>query len=97
MPTFETTQRFDRDLRKLTRDQRHQFRNVIAAEFIPGLKAQQFPPRLRVKRVRSTAKVWQMSWAPDGRATFQYGAEQQPGEAHVIWRRIGTHDVFSRP
>ncbi|MBV9160590.1 MAG: hypothetical protein JO281_03310 [Pseudonocardiales bacterium] len=38
----ETTQRFDRDLRKLTGDQRQQFRDVLAAEFIPGLKAQPF-------------------------------------------------------
>jgi hypothetical protein len=97
MPTFETTQRFDRDLDKLTRDQRHQFRTVLAADFIPGLTVQQFHPRLRVKRVRSTAKGWELSWAPDGRATFEYGAERRPGEAHVIWRRIGTHDIFSCP
>jgi hypothetical protein len=28
---------------------------------------------------------------------FEYGAEIRPGEAHVIWRRIGTHSVFRRP
>ena len=95
MPTFETTQRFDHDLDKLTRDQRRQFRTVLTADFIPGLKVQQFHPRLRVKRVRSTAKVWELSWVPDGRATFEYGAERRPGEPHVIWRRIGTHGIFS--
>lgn len=36
MSTFETTQRFDRDLHKLTPDQRQQFRNVLIADFIPG-------------------------------------------------------------
>jgi hypothetical protein len=35
--------------------------------------------------------------APDGRATFQYGDEVQAGEPHIVWRRIGTHDVFDRP
>jgi hypothetical protein len=38
-----------------------------------------------------------MTWAPDGRATFEYGDEIQPGEAHIIWRRIGTHSVFRQP
>jgi hypothetical protein len=34
---------------------------------------------------------WEMTWAPDGRATLEYGTERRPGEPHVIWRRIGTH------
>jgi hypothetical protein len=38
-----------------------------------------------------------MTWAPDGRATFQYGEEVDRGRAHVIWRRIGTHAIFRRP
>ncbi len=38
-----------------------------------------------------------MTWAPDGRATFRYGPEQVEGEPHVIWRRIGDHDIFDRP
>lgn len=32
-----------------------------------------------------------MTWAADGRATFEYGQEIRPGEPHIIWRRIGTH------
>jgi hypothetical protein len=39
---------------------------------------------LRVKRVQGHPGVWEMTWAPDGRATFEYGAEVRPGEAHVI-------------
>jgi hypothetical protein len=38
-----------------------------------------------------------MSWAADGRATFEYGTEVIPGEPHVIWRRNGTHGVFRHP
>jgi hypothetical protein len=33
-----------------------------------------------------------MTWAP-----FQYGDEVQAGEQHIIWRRIGTDDIFGRP
>jgi hypothetical protein len=38
-----------------------------------------------------------MTWAPDGRATWQYDDEVRAGEPHVLWRRIGTHDMFDRP
>ena len=38
-----------------------------------------------------------MTFAPDGRATFTYGAPVRENEPHVAWRRIGTHDIFKRP
>ena len=38
-----------------------------------------------------------MTWAPDVRATFEYGAEVREGEAHIVWRRIGTHDIVKHP
>ncbi len=34
-----------------------------------------------------------MTWADDGRATFSYGKSDQPDDPHIIWRRIGTHDI----
>ncbi|MFD6425369.1 hypothetical protein [Streptomyces sp. NPDC060198] len=36
----------------------------------------------------------EMRWAPDGRATWQYGDEVRAGEPHVIWRRVGGHEIF---
>ncbi|MER6108587.1 hypothetical protein ACWG5P_11115 [Streptomyces prasinus] len=36
----------------------------------------------------------EMTWAPDGRATWQYGDELREGEPHVIWRRVGGHEIF---
>lgn len=53
-----------------------------------------FPAALRVKRVQGTAAVWELTYAADGRATFSYGDEVVRGEPHVIWRRVGTHDVL---
>jgi hypothetical protein len=38
-----------------------------------------------------------MPWDRAGRATFEYGDEVRPGEPHVIWRRVGTHDIFGDP
>ena len=96
MPTFEAEPRFLRDYRALSKGQRRLFAAAVRL-FVAGLKARQIPAGLRVKRVQGAIGVWELTWAPDGRATFEYGEEQQPGEAHVIWRRIGTHEVFGRP
>jgi len=85
-------------MRKLTGEQRRAF---LAAreELVAGLREEppHFAPRLRVKRVQGTDEVWEMSWAADGRATFRYGAEVLPGEPHIVWLRIGSHDVLDDP
>jgi len=41
--------------------------------------------------------VFEMTSADDGRATFQYRDAVIEAEPHVIWRRVGTHDVFNQP
>ncbi len=97
MATFETTPRFKRDWGKLTDEQKSRFQNVVKSVFVQDLMARSFRPGLRVKRVQATRDVWEMTWAPDGRATWQYGEEVRPGQPHVIWRRIGTHSVFDEP
>jgi hypothetical protein len=57
----------------------------------------QFRAGLRVKGVQSTAGVFETTWAPDGRAPFEYGPQKRPGHRHVIWRRIGTQAIFDEP
>jgi len=47
--------------------------------------------------VRKARGVWEITWAPDGRATFEYGDELHPGEPHIRWRRIGGHDILQEP
>ena len=41
--------------------------------------------------------IFEMSWADDGRATWQYGPEVMEGQPRIIWRRIGGHDIFVNP
>ena len=55
------------------------------------------PPGLRVKRVQGHAGVYELTFAPDGRATFHYGDEVIPGQPHIVWRRIGDHSILERP
>lgn len=97
MSTFQRLPRFDADWARLTPDQRTRFRDAVAM-FVAHLAAgEPFRPGLRVKRVRGTADIWEYTWAPNGRATWQYGGEIKPGEPHVVWRRIGTHHVLRAP
>ncbi|MGH9382508.1 MAG: hypothetical protein ACRD2Z_18165 [Thermoanaerobaculia bacterium] len=98
MPTFEREPRFDREFRRLSRELQRAFLDVLPS-FIEALRAKPpaFSPRLRVKRVEGTPGVWEMTFAPDGRATFAYGREVVRGEPHVVWRRIGDHSIFDDP
>lgn len=98
MPTFARLARFDRQFRRLPRELQRAFLAMLPL-FIEALRSSppEFPQALRIKRVQGTAGVWEISFAPDGRATFEYGNEVRPGEPHVLWRRVGTHDVLSDP
>lgn len=75
------------------------FRKVISEAFVPDLAApdRPFRPVLRVKGVAAHPGVFEMGWDNDGSATFSYGEERIVGQAHVIWRRIGTHAIFTPP
>ena len=71
---------------------------AAVAEMLEDLRSRVgFRVSLRVKSVQGHPGVFEMTWANDGRATFSYGSEQRPGEAHIIWRRIGGHDILKNP
>jgi hypothetical protein len=89
MPTWETTPQFDREYRALSAARRMAFLQA-KTEFVDCLKRGHFEPRLRVKRVQRDRRVWEMTWAADGRALFRYAPSRGHGP-HVIWLRIGTH------
>ena len=95
MPTWSTTESFEQDFRKLTPAQKARFRAAITA-FVADIKKRQFRNGLRVKGIQGAEGIFEMTWAKDGRATFQYGPELQANEPHVIWRRCGTHAIFRK-
>jgi hypothetical protein len=45
--------------------------------------------------VQSVPKGWELTWAPDGRAIWEFGTPIRDGVRHVIWRRVGTHGIFA--
>ena len=97
MPTHEEYLQFLREYRALTHSQRRAFFKAMHY-MVQDLQAKRpFCPNLRIKGVQGHPGIFEMTWADDGRATFEYGPKQVPGETHIIWRRIGGHDIFKNP
>ncbi|MHB8509294.1 MAG: hypothetical protein ACYDGR_11695 [Candidatus Dormibacteria bacterium] len=101
---FERTPQFDADLRRLSQDEYERFRQVAREEFSPACDRRAadpsapWPARLRVKLVKGTKGVLEMTWSfagPDGRATFELITVD--GELRIRWRRVGCHNIFKRP
>lgn len=102
MPTFTRTGPFQRDYNDLTSVDRERVKKALRL-FIIDIAAKEvtsshsFHPSLRVKPMRHRAGIWEMSWGPDGRATFELGRSSTTGRLHVTWRRIGSHKIFKEP
>lgn len=101
---FETTPAFDKDVRRLKREHRQQFLDVLKAKFIPACDAYAaypstpWPQSLRVKSVQGAPGILEMTWSfasPHGGATFELVTVD--GDLRLRWRRFGDHDVFRRP
>jgi hypothetical protein len=100
VPTHEEADQFWRDWATLSASEQAQFRDALK-KFIHDLEhlpRGQFRRSLRVKPMRGAGGIFEMTWeGDDGRATFEYGAELTPGDPHIMWRRIGGHQIFSNP
>lgn len=97
MPTYAWLARFRADFERLTPARQQAFLTAVQ-QFVDDLRrGGGFRKGLRVKRVQGASGIFELTWAPDGRATFEYGDGVTEGEVHVVWRRIGTHSIFHRP
>ena len=97
MPTREIADSFWPGWERLTLQQQRAFRLALS-KFVDDLRARRgFRSGLRVKGVTGYPGIYELTWAPDGRATFSYGRTVVGGEPHIIWRRIGTHEILREP
>ena len=97
MPTFERLATFLRDFDGLATAQQAAFLQAVIM-FVADLReGAGFRKSLRVKKMQGYDGVWEMTWAPDGRATFEFGDPVKEGHVHIRWRRVGTHEIFTRP
>jgi AbrB family looped-hinge helix DNA binding protein len=90
MSAFRLLASFQSDFGQLPLAEQEAF---VAAftHFVEDLGGPHSRAELRVKAVIGKTGLYEMSWAPNGRATFRYGAPLRPGEPHITWRAIGTH------
>ena len=94
MPTYERLRRFDRDYEALSPEEQDAFKAAVR-KFVADLdRGKGFRKGLRVKGVKGSPGLYEMTWADDGRATFSYGKSIREGEPHVVWHRIGGHGIF---
>ncbi len=97
MPTREILPQFWRDWASLTQEQQRAFRLAVG-KFVDDLReGGGLRAGLRIKGVRGTPGVYELTWASDGRATFSYGRSIVEDEPHIVWRRIGTHEILREP
>lgn len=97
MPTYAWVAQFRRDFEALRPEQQELFLIAIA-QFVEDLRDRKsFRKGLRVKGVKGASGIFEMTWADDGRATFEYGDSAIANEPHVVWRRIGSHGIFNNP
>lgn len=97
MPTHDETDQFKRDWARLSSDEKQQFRDAVR-KFVEDLSRGEFRRGLRVKSMQGADGIFEMTGEiANGRATFEYGDELTEGDPHIVWRRIGGHDVFGDP
>lgn len=99
---FEATPQFLKDLRRLRPEHRAMFKSCVA-DFNSGCERyvrtglmNSWRSSLPVARMRGAEPVWEMTWSfsgPDGRATFQL--VERDGETVVLWRRVGSHQIYN--
>ena len=95
MPAYAWVLRFRRDSEALTPDQQAAFL-VAVKKLVEDLGAgRQARKGLRVKGIKGASGIYEMTWAPDGRATFQFGPPIRGSEVHTIWRRVGAHAILN--
>ena len=99
---YRTAGAFDRDFKQLPVEHRQLFLTALREHFLPAIEAGSFtgtppwPKRLRVHQL--AGGVYSITWSftgPDGRATFHL--EREGAETILVWRRIGTHDIYHNP
>jgi hypothetical protein len=93
VPTHDETPDFWRDWDRLTPAERAAFKAAVA-KLVADLRDDMIRPGLRVKRYQRREGVWEMTWADNGRALFRYGPSLKPGDPHIVWLRVGGHEIF---
>lgn len=83
MPTHAEFAQFLREFSKLTEAEQDAFIDAMKLMVVDLIAGRRFRPNLRIKGVQGHPGIFEMTWAADGRATFEYGVEVRPGDPHI--------------
>ncbi|HEX8036442.1 MAG TPA: hypothetical protein VF510_21475 [Ktedonobacterales bacterium] len=98
MPTHDEFEQFLREYRAMPKQGRALFRKAVAHMNEDMKAGRPFCKSLRISALSEYSNIYEMTWdMPNGRATFMYGSPQLPREPHIIWRRIGGHEIYDNP
>lgn len=97
MPTYAWQARFMREYRALSRQDKASFRRA-KDRFVAALRADRPPEAgLGIEEMAGRPGIFEFHYSAGGRATFAYGTTARGADAHVIWRRIGGHEIYREP
>jgi hypothetical protein len=83
MPTHDEDEIFLEQYGRLSLSEQTAFKRAVR-RFVHDLRTGTIRQGLRVKGVRSRPGVFELTWAANGRATFEYGEPLRPGDPHII-------------
>ena len=96
MPTFDVRDTFWRDYKNLTRDEKAAFL-VAVGKFVTRPQGRAPARWFAYSGACRVPQLLRDDMGPDGRAIFELGPEVRQGEQHIVWRRVGTRDIFDAP
>jgi hypothetical protein len=97
-PTFDRLAQFKRDYAKLNPAQRQLFR-VAAKKIVAPLSTTPpgDPGEPLVREIKDHPGFFEVRFATGIRAIYTFGRAVRPGQAHLIWCRIGTDEALDKP
>jgi hypothetical protein len=97
VPTFGRLPRFDRESRPIPSQPLQAF--LAMPPVLTAAAASSAPlPAGAGSEVRATLRpLWEITLEAHRPAGIHLPRRARPGEAHVIWRRVGTYDALSDP
>jgi hypothetical protein len=97
LPTYSVDPRFTRDYAGLSPEEVRAFlraKNRFVADLKAGLGIRRGSG---VHQLAGHPGIYEFRWSLRGRATFELGPAVIAGQVHVIWRRIGGHEIYGDP
>jgi hypothetical protein len=97
VPTYSFEPRFGREFARLDATAARAFLRA-KNRFVAALKAgRPFEAGLGIAEMTGHPGIFEFHFSDGGRATFHYGNDGRGPAAHVIWRRIGGHEIYREP